>query len=453
MTLGYDFAGNRSQVTNNGTATTWTVNDLTEYTGVGTNGVLSDVKGNVQAYNHWGYTYDAQNRLRVAQGPGTTLEFWYDGRNRQITRRINGDNNRITRSVWDGWNLLEERNVNDAPLEYYLYGARTDELVLRWGGIYGDNWYGYDGRGNVSHLFGYSYNALIIERYTYDLAGKPTITPADANGNSLADNRFLFQGRDYLKEGAIYDYRNRFYHPGLGRFLQPDPVGLQFEGEKLSARSAVYFWAGKAPEKFTSTELNLYRYCGNDSVNKSDPEGTYGQGAGFTPQQWKTFDQAQKAGAEAIDKALKNMTPKTFEKTFGPGSATKENMQKITQTLRDMAFALRDNGDNGYFANATTAEDVQSRGLPQRTSGFVSPPDNKSIYINVDHPSFGGPLTVNAAVHESGHNMGLIDFAVQRLGAYQHGDYWERGLFQSLPTRFPAAALTNSDTVTSYVLP
>ena len=177
------------------------------------------------------------------------LEFWYDGKNRQITRRINGDNNQITRSVWDGWNLLEERNVNDAPLEYYLHGARTDELVLRWGGAQGDNWYGYDGRGNVSLLMGY--NGLIIERYTYDLAGKPTITPADVNGNSLSGNRFLFQGRDYLKEGGIYDYRNRFYHPGLGRFLQPDPIGFKGDAE------------------------NLYRYCGNDPVDRSDPTGLY----------------------------------------------------------------------------------------------------------------------------------------------------------------------------------
>src|SRR2546423_14701000 len=81
----------------------------------------------------YGLGHDAQNRLRLAQGGGTTLEFWYDGKNRQITRRINGDNSKITRSVWDGWDLLEERDVNDAPLEYYLHGARTDEVVVRWG--------------------------------------------------------------------------------------------------------------------------------------------------------------------------------------------------------------------------------------------------------------------------------------------------------------------------------
>src|SRR3954447_25987402 len=86
----------RNQVTSNGAATTWSVNDLNEYTAADSGAVQSDVKGNVQNYNGWSYTYDAQNRLRLAQSPGTTLEFWYDGKNRQITRRINGDNNKIT---------------------------------------------------------------------------------------------------------------------------------------------------------------------------------------------------------------------------------------------------------------------------------------------------------------------------------------------------------------------
>ena len=190
---------------------------------------------------------------RLLQGGGTNLEFWYDGKNRQITRRINGDNNRITRSVWDGWDLLEERDVNDVPVEYYLHGARTDELVVRWGGVYGDTWYGYDGRGNVSHLLGY--NGIIIERYTYGLAGAPTIMTA--NGDSLVENRFLFQGRDYLKDGAIYDYRNRFYHPVLGRFLQPDPIGLQGDA------------------------ANIYRFCGNNAVNHIDPLGLYGEDTDF----------------------------------------------------------------------------------------------------------------------------------------------------------------------------
>jgi uncharacterized protein RhaS with RHS repeats len=42
------------------------------------------------------------------------------------------------------------------------------------------------------------------------------------------------------------------YQPELGRFLQPDP------------------------KQFAAGEYNLYRYCHNDPVNKSDPPIAFG---------------------------------------------------------------------------------------------------------------------------------------------------------------------------------
>src|SRR5207302_7888855 len=43
--------------------------------------------------------------------------------------------------------------------------------------------------------------------------------------------------------------RNRFYHPTLNRFLQADPIG------------------------FAGDPNNMYRHCGNDPINGSDPSG------------------------------------------------------------------------------------------------------------------------------------------------------------------------------------
>ena len=57
----------------------------------------------------------------------------------------------------------------------------------------------------------------------------------------------MFTGREYLTTLGIYDYRHRMYHPGLGRFLEADPKGLD---------------AG---------DDNLYRYCNNDPLDKADP--------------------------------------------------------------------------------------------------------------------------------------------------------------------------------------
>jgi len=59
----------------------------------------------------------------------------------------------------------------------------------------------------------------------------------------------LFTGREWLSDLKLYDYRNRLYQPELGRFMQPDP------------------------REFVAGDFNLYRYCHNDPVNKTDPTG------------------------------------------------------------------------------------------------------------------------------------------------------------------------------------
>jgi RHS repeat-associated protein len=59
----------------------------------------------------------------------------------------------------------------------------------------------------------------------------------------------MFTGREYYPHLWLYDYRNRWYDPQLGRFLQPDPTG------------------------FDAGDMNLFRYCGDDPVDRSDPTG------------------------------------------------------------------------------------------------------------------------------------------------------------------------------------
>ena len=130
-------------------------------------------------------------------------------------------------------------------------GMGAPTLSVDAGG--GRLFYHTDARGYVTHLIGAT--GIVVEQYHYEAFGTPRVL--DAQGNSLGNasavgNRFLFGGQQWRAELGVYDLRARAYHPGLGRFLQPDPAGLG---------------AGR----------NLYGYCANDPVNRRDPSGLYFQ--------------------------------------------------------------------------------------------------------------------------------------------------------------------------------
>ncbi len=151
---------------------------------------------------------------------------------------------------YDGWNLIQEGPGGTMADRTYANGGRVDEIVASQAG---GEWayHHYDARGHCILLTNAS-NGAIREQYDYDVFGYPYFY--SASGGKLGSaaqfgNRFLFTGREWLKDLRVYDYRNRIYQPELGRFLQPDP------------------------KHFAAGDYNLYRYCHNDPVNHSDPAG------------------------------------------------------------------------------------------------------------------------------------------------------------------------------------
>jgi RHS repeat-associated protein len=189
------------------------------------------------------YVHDAQNRLVSATKDGVTMLFEYDGINRQVSRRIGTTGSR-TFSVWDGWDLIEEYQSGNNVTARYLSGPNG--LVKN---LTNCNSYFQDGSGSTSYLTDDS--GQLLERYRYDLQGTPSFF--DGHGSALSasalDVRNLFTGQQWYQEVGLYDLRNRFYSPDIGRFLQADPTG------------------------FAGDATNLYRYCVNNPVTFFDPTG------------------------------------------------------------------------------------------------------------------------------------------------------------------------------------
>jgi RHS repeat-associated protein len=237
-TLEFDGCGNRTKLNGVALATPTNLNQPKD------TGIASDINGNLQTWNGWSYTYDVQNRLTKATDNGAnTAYFYYDGKNRQIARSINGV---VRFNVWDDWELIEEYGTGNVVAAKYLQGAHGPIKSLI-GTIF---YYYQDELGSTSHIA--DATGHLLEYYKYDLYGKPSIYNSGGTLISFSASlgtRDLFSGERFVPELGLYDLRNRFMLPDLGRFLQPDPIG------------------------FKSDASNLYRYCGNDWASKTDPMG------------------------------------------------------------------------------------------------------------------------------------------------------------------------------------
>ena len=105
-------------------------------------------------------------------------------------------------------------------------------------------YYATDANMNVTALLNSTGSCLA--RWTYDSYDQPTRT----YGSSDYSNEILFAGYRYDSETGLYHVRHRAYHPGLGRWLNQDPIG------ELGG-------------------INLYAYVLNDPLNLIDPYGLW----------------------------------------------------------------------------------------------------------------------------------------------------------------------------------
>ena len=259
----HDAAGNRTGITDTvaGELTPFSLSYVSnlnnQYSSVGSASLGYDGRGNLGSYSESSTnstrrincSYDSENRLLSATNnfDSTGLTQAYDPLGRCVKRIENGI---TTYFVHDqSWHLLSEYDANGVQKTRYVGGPNTDEMISRTDSTGATSYYHTDGLDSVTGLT--NSNGQLVETYSYDIYGNPTIKDAQGQKRwiSALGNRFLFTGREYLYSLGVYDYRARIYDPFLGRFWQPDPIGHSGDGS------------------------NIYRYCGNDPVNHTDPSG------------------------------------------------------------------------------------------------------------------------------------------------------------------------------------
>lgn len=254
----YDKLGNLTSANNNGTTSSFTSNNLNQYTEV-LIGAKSEIPsysamGNLTGYKSMAYKYDAESRLTKAGN----VTYKYDALGRRY-QRIEGG---VTTSYYYYKDQLITEQDNAGNVIEYIYDGQADLLLamITKGQTY---YYHTNELGSVAALSNSA--GAIEEYYEYSPYGEVSFYDSEFNPvpKSAVGNRILFTGSSYDGATGLYYMRSRDYHPQLGRFIQRDPIS------------------------FKGGTLNLYEYCRSNPVNFKDP---YGLKHCFTSNHSATYD-------------------------------------------------------------------------------------------------------------------------------------------------------------------
>ena len=261
----FDETGNWVQYTKNSTVENRTHNAANEIQSP----VTHDANGNMTVMPGMNCKYDALNRLVEVSDTSDNLiaRYEYNGINHRIKKIVGSVE---TKSFFNQrWQELE--SVTGSELTTYVWGQRyIDDLILREKGA--ERLYSLaDPNWNVVAVVNSS-TGSVVEKMKYDAFGKvmwmDDLFATKVNSDYMWNRTFTGQVLD--TETDLMLYRNRYYHTGLGRFIQRDPV------------------------EYNAGDINLMRYVINRPGQENDPIGnTMGRG-----EQW--FSWKSKATCDSV---------------------------------------------------------------------------------------------------------------------------------------------------------
>ncbi|MBN2449259.1 MAG: RHS repeat protein, partial [Lentisphaeria bacterium] len=247
LTFQYDAAGNRVRQVDGPTDTPCTVNSLNQVTQVGAAPLTYDADGNLvekgEESTPWEYAYNPAGWLTEVQHGGDSWSYTYNALGWRVAVTHNGVTTRLLvdpASPGGLGDVIGEYTPAGTCLATYAYGLG---LAARRGPAGEHAYYTTDAAGNTTELT--DAGGTVLNRYRYLPFGGSQMTV------EAVANPFQYGGLAGVQTdgtGLLF-MRARHYDPELGRFLQPDPIGI----------------AGGA---------NLYAYAGNSPLNHADPSGT-----------------------------------------------------------------------------------------------------------------------------------------------------------------------------------
>ena len=167
-----------------------------------------------------------------------STEFTYDGLGRRTSK------GGITFTYDNEGRLIKQSN----GLEF-IYDHTGVVGIIHNGTQY---FYRKDVQGNIIAIL--DGNGNVVVRYAYDAWGNHTVTAEEKYLPLANANPFRYRSYYFDTETGLYFLQTRYYDPELGRFISQDSI--------------------EYADPITVNGLNLYAYCGDNPVMRTDGTGT-----------------------------------------------------------------------------------------------------------------------------------------------------------------------------------
>jgi RHS repeat-associated protein len=218
-----------------------TANNINQYPTVGGTGYTYSTDGNLTNDGTFKYEFNAERMMTRVRNAGTNAivsDYLYDPALRQRQKNVS---NVKTNYYYSGFQRLADYDASVSTpgtlLNRYVYGTGMDEVLIQVTSGGTKIYYQQNQQGSVIATTNSS--GTVLNRYTYGPFGESASLTGVTHG---------YTGQRYDAETGLYYYKMRYYSPKIGRFLQPDPIGM----------------AGG---------INLYCYVGNSPTTANDPLG------------------------------------------------------------------------------------------------------------------------------------------------------------------------------------
>ena len=245
VSYAYDALGNRMLVTDGGTNTIYTVNNLNQYTQVGSTILQYDADGNltniISGSSTTNFVWTADNMLNQVVAAGLSWQAYYDAMGNRTRVAVNSTSeDRVIDLLGSGDVVGEYAHGLGTAIARYDFGQ---SLASRLDSIGSRNFYTFDALGSTSEML--NNIGSVSNSYAYLPFGELLFD------EETSSNLYQFVG----EFGVVADMSGfnqmhaREFTPDFGRFLSTDPVGL------------------------AGGDVDVYRYALNDPVSRYDPSG------------------------------------------------------------------------------------------------------------------------------------------------------------------------------------